>query len=359
MRTLVLFSLCCVLLLGGLMFGWVQALRSPASVSSSQPAVIHARSSAGSAEVAEVSSSQDAYAASSVAVPSADGSETQPGRTAESPDLVETASAPAVVQRAAPSHETRWPDTQSGARRRLSNAVAALRQDAHHPAALRDAIAASLELQELDEALGYLLRAVANEPDDPGLYDTAVTVALQLGRWLDALELLRERIRLWPNDARPRFNLAVAHQALGHLNDAQQAWSDYLALRPEDVEARFHRGVVRMDLRDWPAAADDFERLLRDSPAYAEALLNLLLALHRMAAYEELGAAADDFLSRNGDRVAILNRAAELLWSAAHADGAAREVLVDRVLGYCERSLVVDADQPDIIRLRDAAAAAR
>lgn len=235
--------------------------------------------------------------------------------------------------------------------------MAVLRQDTYHPAALRDAIDACLELEAWEDALGYLRRAIAVEPDDADLYDNAATVALRLGLWLDALELLRERIRLWPEDARPRFNLAVAHQALGHLHDARVVWSEYLAIWPEDVEARFQRGVVLLDLRDWRAAADDFERILRVAPAHADALLNLLLAQHRMAVYERLVETVEDYLSRNGDNVAILNRAAEWLWSASAADGAARAELAGHVARYCDRSLSLEADQPDIARLRDAAAA--
>ncbi|MBL8878616.1 MAG: tetratricopeptide repeat protein [Phycisphaerales bacterium] len=244
--------------------------------------------------------------------------------------------------------ETRWPDDRASPQRRYANAAAALKFEPDNRNALRDAIDAALLLQDYEAAFALQQRFMELEPDDLMQRSRAARIALDLGRWLEAVELFNQCVAAQPDEPRHRFDLAVAHAALGHLHAAQSQWEAYLAIRPDDREARFHLGVTLLDLHEWQQAAEAFADLIRIDPAQPDVQLNLMLALQRLDRWADLVVATDEFVARNGPQAVVLNRAAELLWQTAEADGAPRDVLLQLVVSYAGVSLTLDSAQPAI-----------
>jgi cytochrome c-type biogenesis protein CcmH/NrfG len=243
-------------------------------------------------------------------------------------------------------------------RRRLENARATLRDDPHHPTALRDQFEAFTGLGLWSEAADTLARLVQLAPDDVNLRFELGTLLIQSHRWMDAIAVFKEVVVRAPEHARAWFNLAVAHQAVGHLSDARGAWDRAIELAPSPA-AHARRGEVLLDLGEWSAAVADFEQVLAEEPQAADATLNLSLALRKLGRAEEARAHLRSFLDQHPLHLPALNRLAEIAWSIWQAAPPHDSSLRQEVIDCCRRSLAIDPDQPSVRALLEAAESER
>jgi serine/threonine protein kinase/Tfp pilus assembly protein PilF len=196
----------------------------------------------------------------------------------------------------------RSPDP-SDARRRLEktlelNRLAEACFDAEAPAALWWQ-RADLVRQLGDAAEGDRLRSRAEETppqtaDD--FYLSAVELAGQ-DQAAKAVELLRQATRLDPRHYRAWFLLGKRLSDQGAEVQAGTCYSVCIALQPQSAPAHFGRGVVNMQLKDYPQARADFDQALALQPEFVEAYVNRALVRQSQAdhagAVEDFSAALD------------------------------------------------------------------
>lgn len=233
---------------------------------------------------------------------------------------------------------------------------AIIAEDPHNEPAIAAALDLARENQWPNEVCDLLTRLVRLRPDDSARRFELATQLMLLERWVEAIPHLRELADLHPDDARILYNLAVSHQAVGRLHDARRAWDRVIELAPDNPEALARRGEVLLDLRKWAAAAADFQGVLDLEPESLDAAMNLSLALSKTGGVDEARELLASFLAKNPRHVPLLNRLAELTWMAYESVPARDAALASEVRSYCERSLAIVPDQPDVRELLERAA---
>jgi tetratricopeptide (TPR) repeat protein len=271
-------------------------------------------------------------------------------RTAATAPATQTAvGQPPAASAATTQSAVRW---ATDLRRRVKQRFISLRErlvsEPRDEAALKAALELARELQWHNEACDLLGRLVQLRPEDATLRFELATELMRLERWLEAIPQLRSVIERQPENARAWYNLAIAHQALGHLHDAQATWDRVIELMSQNPDAYAHRGEVRLDLRDWSAAAADFETALRLEPESIDAAMNLSLALSKLGRFGEARETLLPLLEQHPQHVPALNRMAEIAWALYEGDPVANQALSHEAVSFCLRSLAVDADQPEI-----------
>ena len=133
---------------------------------------------------------------------------------------------------------------------------------------------------------------------DPDDFMSLGFAALDAHDYAGAAEKLREAARGGPPRYSVWMGLAAAEQRCGRFASAIEALSAASALRPASAWPFFHRGVARMELKDYAAAAADFDRFLELEPADPVGYLNR--AIVRLMMKDHRGALADcDRAERN------------------------------------------------------------
>ena len=125
------------------------------------------------------------------------------------------------------------------------------------------------------------------------------------------------RLRVAAQTGPPRYSvwmgLAAAEHRRARYGSAIDALSAASALRPGSPWPYFHRGVARLELKDYAAAAADFDRFLELEPTDPDGLLNRAIA--RLATGDPRGAITDcDNAERN-------NSTATRLYASANRRG--------------------------------------
>src|SRR5262249_36641837 len=85
--------------------------------------------------------------------------------------------------------------------------------------------------------------------------------------------------------------LGNCYVRLGQLNAAISCYSTGIALRPDLPWAYVNRGLAHLDIRDYPRARADFDRVIAMRPDLVEAYINRAVA--RMSVGDFSGAVAD------------------------------------------------------------------
>jgi tetratricopeptide (TPR) repeat protein len=245
--------------------------------------------------------------------------------------------------------DVHWPRSAdpAAAVRRLDLARGALRDAPNHETALRDELAALADLGRWFEASKTLERLRALHPDDLGLRFDQAAVLLRQRRAVEAVPLLKEVVAGRPEDARAWFNLAVAHQTLGHLHEARQAWDRAIELKPTAL-AHAQRGTVLLDMREYAAAAGDFEAVLEHEPLAPDATLNLALALWKSGRPDDARTRLRGLLGANPQNVPAWNRLAEIAWESYRLSPKGNGPLREEALASWRRSLELDPGQTEI-----------
>lgn len=267
---------------------------------------------------------------------------------------VATSAAPAEAPTTQPTVQWATDPSVQDAQRRLERAQQTLSDDPFHPEALRDKAAALADLRQWSPLADTLARLVELDPNDVGLRYERAIVLMQLRQWLDVIAELKSVVAAQPEHARAWFNLAVAYQAVGHLGEARQVWDRVIELLPS-TEALARRGEVLLDLQEWALAAADFGGVLARQPRAADATLNLALALSKLGRDEEARARLMESLAEHPRHVPLLNRLAELAYARCQSSPYENRAACDEAAEWCRRSLAIDAQQPAVRALLEAA----
>jgi serine/threonine protein kinase/Flp pilus assembly protein TadD len=115
--------------------------------------------------------------------------------------------------------------------------------------------------------------------------------ALYARNFADAATKLRTAAATGPPRYSVWMGLAAAEMRLGRLSVAIDSLSAASALRPMSPWSFFHRGLARLELKDYAAAATDFDRFLELEPTDPDGYLNRAIA--RLMTHDNRGALAD------------------------------------------------------------------
>jgi len=237
--------------------------------------------------------------------------------------------------------------------RSLTEARRAIRQDGDASEPHLVAALAHLGLEQTDEAVASLVRAIERSPDEPRLYETLRRIAGEQNRvdlaraafqemvdrrpddplaraglgWAllmqeevePALELLEEAARgdsavALEGRLYVRLELGNAYMAAERYGEAAAALGEAALLDSEDVRLRLALGECRLRQGDPAGAAADFERAMELTPNPGGAAARIAQIYHEV----EARPAAIDYYERAlkfaPDRVLLLNN---LAWAYA------------------------------------------
>ncbi len=122
-----------------------------------------------------------------------------------------------------------------------------------------------------DEALPYLTRAYAQEPNSTLVNNVLGTAYLHKKSYVDAITYLAKAVSLSPSDAQVRYNLGLAYLETGKDLEAKQAFSDVLKLNPNYWDAYYQFGRVLIKEGDKANAKQILNQLLAKNPGYEKA----------------------------------------------------------------------------------------
>jgi serine/threonine protein kinase/Tfp pilus assembly protein PilF len=107
------------------------------------------------------------------------------------------------------------------------------------------------------------------------------------GKFRDALPLVKEAIRLNPQDYNMNFLQGICHDYLGQPDKAIECYRTCIALRPRFHGAYYNRGLSYMRQKNFQAAREDFDQVLRMYGDFQNTHVNRALAFQGLKMYRE------------------------------------------------------------------------
>jgi tetratricopeptide (TPR) repeat protein len=141
--------------------------------------------------------------------------------------------------------------------------------------------------EDCDAGLKWLLKAQHSDPTLSRIdYDIALT-DLKLMDLPGAAQYGARAVESQPNDVPGLQLLAGVDVKLAKWSEAKHAFDRILAFKPDDVDSLFGRGHCELELRNYPAAVDKLQLVLRLAPT------RLLAHYYLSRAYAGMGKTAD------------------------------------------------------------------
>jgi tetratricopeptide (TPR) repeat protein len=163
-------------------------------------------------------------------------------------------------------------------------------------ASLREQGLQRLRAGDLTEAIFFLSRARAHDPDDPQT-ELGLGIALQgMRRHGEALEPLERAQKSLPKDPLPFLHASLSLLALGKAEAARRAASEACALAPQMAQAQSAFGQALMALNEPARAEEAFAAALRQAPEWGDAWVLCGAARYRQGAIEGAKAAMHEAL---------------------------------------------------------------
>ena len=203
---------------------------------------------------------------------------------------------------------------------RLSGALGDLGRAERHAAVLEQQLGAqspapalelghALELtHRYEEALALYDRAAELAPNDPAGPRTGGMRTAAWGEAELAEPRLAEAVRRDPKDARTWHALGLVRARLGDLEGAKRAYEAGLASDPHGTDNRVGLATLALLRDDPPAVLSEYDALLREHPAFADAHLGRSWALVRLGRFAEASRALDQAERLGADRVTLANQ---------------------------------------------------
>jgi tetratricopeptide (TPR) repeat protein len=141
--------------------------------------------------------------------------------------------------------------------------------------------------EDCDEGLRWLLKAQKSNPKLPRIdYDIAVT-SLKLMDLNAAAQYAARAVDAQPNDVSALQLLASVDVKVARWQEAKQAYERILAFKPGDVDSLFGLGQCELELKNYPAAVEKLQLVLRLAPT------RLLAHYYLSRAFAALGKTED------------------------------------------------------------------
>jgi tetratricopeptide (TPR) repeat protein len=140
---------------------------------------------------------------------------------------------------------------------------------------LQDQAKAASDAGDWNGALGFLMEARKDAPDNANVEYEFGIVAHELSLDDDAIEAFQQTLKLRKNDALALYNLGFALMDRARFDDARQQFAQYVELRPEDSSGHCALGMALAALEQSQAARVQFERSITLTPAQSESYYRL------------------------------------------------------------------------------------
>jgi tetratricopeptide (TPR) repeat protein len=162
-----------------------------------------------------------------------------------------------------------------------------LANDPQHLQALLLAVLASRSLGRLDEALNFIIRALAVAPNQPVIHSFMGDILLLQNRPEQALHALLQAKELGYGSSQISFNIGSAYLALARYENAKTYFDEALAIDSLMVAAHVNKGLAEHSLMNLDAALSCFDAALCIDPANIDAQWNKSHVLLTLGRYEE------------------------------------------------------------------------
>ncbi len=153
----------------------------------------------------------------------------------------------------------------------------------------------------LDSAAAHLDLALAQDGEDPLLWDARATVRSALGDWDGALADAEAAVALAPSDPALLSNRSQVYLRFGRRDAALADLDAALAARPEYVPALFNRGTLLLQLGREEDALRDLDEAIRLQPELTGPWFNRAMVRRSLGDAEGAVADLEAFLEREDD----------------------------------------------------------
>lgn len=130
---------------------------------------------------------------------------------------------------------------------------------------------ACLAADRIDEAVHFLKRAAAMDPDRPEVQEYLGVAYQKMGNLEDAAASYRKLIEAQPNNPAPHYNLGVIYHQMGLYQEEFSAYQQALQLKPDYGLALYNLGIWYGNYERYDEAIQVFERLVTVEPDNAQA----------------------------------------------------------------------------------------
>lgn len=202
-----------------------------------------------------------------------------------------------------------------------------LDEDPQHAGALHMRGVVTLQQARPEEAIGYLRRSVAAQPDRAAAHSDLGNALQVLGHMDEALASYQRAITLQPESFEAHFNQGVAHQRKGQLEEALRCYDKTLQLRPAWTVALLRRALLLTQMQRLAEACTDYERCLAADPANIDAMKHRAQVLHRLGRLEEAAQSAAAVLQVQPENPDALLVRAQVLADQGNHTAAARALV--------------------------------
>ncbi len=139
-----------------------------------------------------------------------------------------------------------------------------------------------------DESARVMERAVALNPNEPGVHNNLAGALQQLGRFEDAIKHYKlELAQNGPDQASVHRNLGLSLQSLGRLSEAGQHYELAIQIEPDNAVAHTYWGSLLLQQKKQDEAQTHFAQAVQLDPDNAENYSNLGVVLMRARKYED------------------------------------------------------------------------
>ncbi len=197
-----------------------------------------------------------------------------------------------------------------------------LSKQPNNPAALHLMGMVNFQAGKLEEALDWMDRAIAIEPNVADFHVNRGVVLDGLGQLDLAISAYRRAAELKQNVPEIHANLGNVLRKSGRLDEAALECRRAIELRPEYFEAHLNLGNVLQDLGELDQAISEFSRVIELRSDFAEGYHNLGNALHKRGRIDEAISAQQKALHIKPDFAQAANALAVALRSRNLGDEA-------------------------------------
>lgn len=123
---------------------------------------------------------------------------------------------------------------------------------------LLEAGISKIEVEEYQEAINYLDRALAINPENIKAYNAKSFALFALKEYQGVVENNLEAIKVNSTDYKPFYNMANARLKLGQLEEAITDYTKAIGIKPNEADIYLNRGTAYYRAGAYPKAIEDF-----------------------------------------------------------------------------------------------------
>lgn len=150
------------------------------------------------------------------------------------------------------------------------------------PTLLNNLANAYKKSQQLDKAIKYYLQAIKLRPEYAQAHNNLATIYALQNQYTQALQHYTKAVHAEPDFSAAHFNLGLLLLQNNQLSAAKTQFNNVIALTPDHTEAHFYLGILHLEENALLEAEHAFHKVLEQDSEQIQALTNLgVIALKR------------------------------------------------------------------------------